>query len=491
MSSTETLGSSDDGLASPVTSTKTSKPGLAGHLGTADLVLAALAFAGPLAGTAGYITIIIAAGNGIGAPGVFLATMAVLLLFSVGYGAMTRSVPNPGAFYAYITAGLGRRVGLGSSFLILASYVAIGMGFYGFAGLAVQGFVTSHGGPDIPWWVFSLMFWVLVGTLAYFRVDVSAKVLGILLACEVLVVVIFDVVVFAQGGASGISFEPFTPSAFTSGQLGIALVFAVALFTGFEATAIYREETRDPNKTIPRATKITVLLIGLFYTITAWALITGLGTSEALARATEDPAGAFFAVATQFGGPILSDAANVLLITSILAAHLAIQNVTTRYTWSLGVDGILPAALGKAHPRFQSPHRASITVSSTYLVLTGILIVLGLSAAEIYAWFAGAAAFTIMVAMTLTSLAAVFYFRKNPDPTLSRWKTLIAPALAFVALVVMDILGVINFPSLIGGSQLLSNIMLLSSLFVFVIGIVTAEVLRRKKPNVYQRIGRQ
>lgn len=321
--------------------------------------------------------------------------------------------------------------------------------------------------------------------------DLSAKVLGILLVCEVLVVAAFDVVVFSQGGASGISFEPFTPSALTSGQLGIALVFAVALFTGFEATAIYREETRNANTTIPRATTITVILIGLFYAITSWALITGLGTADAVALATEDPAGAFFSVATRFGGTILSDAANLLLITSILAAHLAIQKITTRYTYSLAVDGILPHRLGKAHPRFRSPHRASVTVSLTYLTLTGLLIVVGLKAEEIYAWFAGASAFTIMVAMTLTSLAAVFYFRKNPQPELSLWKSTLAPAVAFLALAGMVVLSIINFPSLIGGSQLLSNIMLLSSLLVFVIGVVTAEILRQKKPNVYHRIGRQ
>ncbi|WP_190813048.1 APC family permease [Saccharopolyspora pogona] len=83
--------------------------GLHGKLGTRDLVLAALAFAGPLAGTSGYITIIIAYGNGLGAPSAFLVTTVALLFFAAGYGAMTRFVPNPGAFYAYITAGLGRR----------------------------------------------------------------------------------------------------------------------------------------------------------------------------------------------------------------------------------------------------------------------------------------------------------------------------------------------------------------------------------------------
>ncbi|MCA4134830.1 APC family permease [Arthrobacter sp. M4] len=465
--------------------------GLTGRLGTADLVLAALAFAGPLAGTAGYISILISAGNGIGAPSTFLVTMAVLILFSTGYGALTRFVPNPGAFYAYITAGLGRSVGLGSSFLILSSYIAIGVGFYGFAGLAVQQFVVTHGGPELPWWVFSLVFWAAVGTLAYFRIEVSAKVLGVLLLLEVLVVAIFDIAVMSRGGEEGFSLEPFTLPALFSGSPGIALLFGIALFTGFEATAIYREETRDPDRTIPRATMITVVLIGVFYAITAWAMITGLGTSQAVAKATEDPAGVFFQVATAFGGQILSDAANLLLITSILAAHLSIQNVTTRYTYSLGVDGILPKGLGHAHPRFNSPYRASMTASATFLILTGVLIIAGLSATEIYAWFAGAAAFTILVAMTLTSLAAVVYFRRNRTSNLNGWQSFWAPLLAFLAMTGMVILGIYNFPSLIGGSDLLSSIMLLSSLAIFVAGIGTAEVLRRKKPHVYARIGRQ
>jgi amino acid transporter len=465
--------------------------GLRGRLKTADLVLAALAFAGPLAGTAGYITIIISSGNGIGAPSAFLAVMVVLLLFAVGYGAMTRFVPNPGAFYAYITAGLGRPTGLGASFLILASYLAIGVGFYGFAGLAISDFVVRVGGPEIDWWLYSLIVWVLVGTLAFFRVDLSAKVLGVLLLLEVAVVVIFDVVCFVSGGPEGISLRPFTPDAMFSGSIGIALIFGVALFTGFEATAIYREETIDPEKTIPRATIITVLVIGLFYAITSWAFITGLGTSQAVARSIEDPAGAFFAVALEYGGTVLSDVASVLLITSIFAAHLAIQNVVTRYTWSLSVDGILPKFLSKSHPRFHSPYRASVATSITFFVLTAALIIAGLSSLEIYAWFAGAASFTIIVAMTLTSLAAVVFFRRHPQPGLSPWRSFIAPGLAFLGLLAFAVLAQLNFSSLTGGSNTLSNIMIGAAYVIFAIGFVTALILRRTHPATYKKIGRQ
>jgi amino acid transporter len=142
----------------------------------------------------------------------------------------------------------------------------------------------------------------------------------------------------------GISAIPFTIEAFTSGHLGNALVFTVALFTGFEAIAIYREETINPEKTIPRAITLTVLCVGAFYILTSWAAITGLGNTNAVSAATNDLAGSFFTVATTYLGTVFVDLTSVLLLTSVFAAHLAIQNVATRYVYSLSKDGILPRA---------------------------------------------------------------------------------------------------------------------------------------------------
>lgn len=488
---TDSSGSQVAQSASPAMPSEKSSAGITGHLGTLDLILTTLAFAGPLAGTTGYITVMIAFGNGIGTPLTFLAVMVVLLMFSVGYGAMTRYVPKAGAFYAYITAGLGRPAGLGSSFLILASYYSIGVGFYAFAGLTTRHFVVSHGGPDLPWWAFSLVFWAAVATLAYFHVAISAKVLGVLLIAEVLVVLVFDAVIMIAGGEEGVSMRPFSIDEFSSGSIGIAFIFAIALFSGFEGTAIYREETRDPDRTIPRATMLVVLFIGLFYALTSWAMITALGTSQAVTRSNEEGAAAFDIVATKFVGSIFVDITSLLLLTSIFAAHLAIQNVSTRYMYSLAVDGILPRYLGRAHPRHKSPARASVTVSAVFLVLTAVLVAAGLTDIEIYTWFAGVASFTIICAMTITSLSAVVYFRKNNHTAVSTWQGTIAPLIAFGSLLVMVYLGIENFPTLIGGSQMLANIMLAVSVAIFVFGVVLAIILRRTKPDVYMRIGRQ
>lgn len=483
-----------DAVMAPVAGSATvpteGRPELAGHLNALDIALAALAYAGPLAGTAGYVSLLIGAGNGLGAPLAFFCVMVILLFFSVGYGALTKHVPHPGAFYAYITAGLGRVVGLGSAFLLMASYLTIGVGCYAFSGTAAAQFVEGFGGPAIPWWLYAFGFWAGVAALGYFHVGVSAKVLGVLLVAEVLVILVFDMLVFSNGGPEGISLRPFTWQSFTSGNLGVSLLFAIGLFSGFEATAIYREETRDPGKTIPRATSLVVLFIGLFYTIAAWALITALGTSQAVALAGKDPAGVFFTMARHYGGNGYYHVASALIITSIFAADLAIHNVTTRYIYSLSRDGILPRFFGVAHPRHQSPHRASFLNSGVYLTCTAAPIAVGLTGEQIYSWFAGMAAFGLICAMTITSLATVIYFRRAGVRE-TMWAGTIAPALALAGLSIMVVVSYVNFTALISGSRSLANAMLLFFVLVFVIGLGMALWLQRHRPETYRRIGRQ
>lgn len=477
-------------LAVSITADPMSGVALEGRLNTIDIALATLAYAGPLGGVVGYTALIIGEGNGLGAPLAFAAVMIILIFFAVGYGALTKHIPFPGAFYAYITAGLGRAVGLGSSFLILGSYVAMGVGAYAFSGVVAKQFVEGLGGPVIEWWVYALLFWATVASLAYFHVALSAKVLGVLLMAELVAIFWFDGAVLLQGGKEGISFQPFTWTAFSSGNLGIAMIFSLALFVGFEATAIYREETRDPDRTIPRATMAVVVFIGLFYMLSSWALIAGLGTSQAVSLSRADPAGVFFPVARLFCGAAFYHVTSMLIISSMFAADLAVHNVTTRYIYSLAVDGIFLKALGLAHPHYHSPHRASITVSAIYFVSTASLTLIGLTSEQIYSRFTGVAAFGVNCAMAITSLATIVYFSKRRHG-MPIWQVIIAPFIALIGLSVMAYLSLVNLPILIGGSQDIARLMTATGIALFVFGFVLALWFRINKPDVYAKIGRQ
>lgn len=192
--------------------------GLRGSVGVAGIVFLVVAAAAPLTAIGGALPVMFAIGNGPGVPAAYLVVAVVLLLFSVGYAAMSRHVVDTGAFYAYVTSGLGRITGSGAASLALLTYTAIQAGIYGLAGATLNSLVTDYGGPDVPWWLWSGLLLLLVALLGYRNIDVGTKVLAVLLVLEVGIVAVVVVAILAKGGADGIDVTSFTPSAFTSGS---------------------------------------------------------------------------------------------------------------------------------------------------------------------------------------------------------------------------------------------------------------------------------
>lgn len=253
---------------------------LRGSLGTGSIVLMVVAAAAPLTVISGLVPLGISGGNGAGFPMTFAVTTGVLLLFAVGFTAMSRYIPGTGAFYLYIGHGLGRGAGVGSAMLALVSYSTVQLAVYGYLGPAMSSLITSYGGPEVPWWIFSLASLALVAVLGFRHIELSGKVLGILLIAEVGIVVVLDAFIIADGGPEGPSTAMFSPSEIFSGSPGVALVFALAGYIGFESTAIFRDEAKDPARTIPRATYAALILIGGFYALSSWAVVTAGGATR-------------------------------------------------------------------------------------------------------------------------------------------------------------------------------------------------------------------
>jgi amino acid transporter len=144
---------------------------------------------------------------------------------------------------------------------------------------AAAGFVSENLGIDLPWWVYAFIGMAIIAVLGYRQVDLSVKVLAILVSLEFLIVLILDAAILIQGGQGGIAplnAVPFTWASFLGGSVAIALLFNFASFIGFEATT-YSEEARDPKRTVPRATYVAVLTIGIFYTVTTYHMVEGQG----------------------------------------------------------------------------------------------------------------------------------------------------------------------------------------------------------------------
>lgn len=447
---------------------------LTGKLGPTAIVFMVVAAAAPLTVVAGTFPIGIAAGNGAAFPASYLVCTAVLLLFAVGFTAMARRVRGAGAFYTYVAHGFGRHAGLGAALLALLSYTAVQVGVYGYLGAAMNDLVTSHGGPAVPWYLYAIAMMAIVGTLGYRHIELSGKVLGVLLICEVGIVMVVNVAVIGRGGDHGLSTAVVNPSSFFSGAPGIALIFALAGYIGFEATAVFRDEARDPERTIPRATYVALLVIGGFYALSSWAMVSAWGDEGSVTIATNDPATMLTQTATRYAGSLTGDLVQIFLITSLFAALLSFHNVLARYIFSLGKTRALPQRCGRSHPRHASPHIASVvqTISALVIVIACVATQLD-PVTQVFTWFVGAASVGIVILMTLTSAAVVAYFRRTKSDT-RPWNTLIAPTLGFLGLATLSVMTAVNLPLLVGGSNTLAAVIGALLLGAFLGGIALA-----------------
>jgi amino acid transporter len=431
------------------------KPNALGVLGILFFVLSAQA---PLTGIAGAVPIAVLLGNGPGAPAAYGAAGLIILLFSVGFVAMSRHVIDAGAFYLYIGRGLGRRAGTGSAAVALSAYCTIQAAMYGLYGVILSGLVAQHTGLEVPWWAWVLATIVVVQLLGLAGIEIGAKLLACFVLAEFGIMLAFALVTLVKGGGpEGLAVaETFSPQAALAGAPGVALMFAVASMFGFEATAIYGEEARDPRRTVPRATYTSVLVISGFFVFASWMLISSYGPSKAVAAAGQalesgDSATFVFApVAAQLGSWTAS-VLPILLVTSLFAGILAFHNSANRYLLSLGRQGVLPRRLGALNRR-HSPWLAGWTQTGIAALLVMPFAVAGLDPVlTLFSWFSGVAVLGIMLLYLLTSISVVIFFRRERLDT-RPWNTLIAPVLGALGIAGAISLILANFTTLIGGS---------------------------------------
>jgi len=469
---------------------------LTGKLGTTSIVFMVVAAAAPLTVIGGAAPLGMLLGNGVGFPALYAISGVILLLFAVGLAAMTRVVPRPGAFFTYIGYGLGNRMGLSAAFLALLTYTTIQVSVYGYLGYILELTFTGLGAPSIPWWIWSLAMVAAVGVLGYRHIDVSSKVLGVLLLGEIGIVLLLVLVVVVTGGADGISFTSFEPAQVTSGSPAIGLMFAIAAFIGFEATAIFRDEARDPERTIPRATYAAVIGVGLFYTVASWGLIMAWGPDKIMAAVSEDPGGLILRTTERYLGSGGEVVVNILLITSMFACVLSFHNVLARYQHSMAGVGALPAGLGRVHHTHLSPFRSSFAQTITGGLLVLLSGVLGLDPVlEVFTWFSGVATLAIAVLMAVTSVAVIVWFSRSTAER-SVWRTVVAPALGLIGLVIAAVAIGANFPMLVGDVDAAGvprwgalSIGLVGLVLILpAIGWVQGTVMKKARPQAYARL---
>ena len=461
------------------------------RLGVVQLFFFTVAASAPLTVLGGGVTTTFAVTGIAGVPLSFLVLAAALALFAVGYAAMSRHVANAGAFYSYLAQGLGRVWAVAGAFVALISYNAIQIGLYGLFGAAFGDFAATVFGIELSWWVWSLLALVVVGLLGVLRVDLNAGVLAVLLVLEILAVIIYDIGAFRDPAGGTVTAVGLTPDSLLVPGVGAVFAFGIAGFIGFESSAIYSEECRDPRVTVGRATFAALAFTGLFYAVSAWAMIVTVGAADVQAAAVENGPGLVFGALAEHWGTTVADIANVLFLTSVFAALLSFHNGVARYLFALGREQVLPSTLSRVGTRSGGPVAGSVAQTVLALVVLVLFVVAGADPVlEVFTWFSGMAAVGVVLLMAGTSAAVVGFFRRDPHDA-STWQRMIAPIAATVALLALVVLLVANFDALLGTTPESPLRWILPALvgLAAVAGAIWATYLRSSRPDVFEGIG--
>ena len=464
----------------------------AGRLRLPAVLCTAIGAAAPLTVIAGVVTTGYAETGLIGIPIAFVAVALVLACFTPGYLAMNRTIGNSGAFYSFVSAGLGRPAGVAAAFTALLAYNALQVGLYGILGPVTQPLLQQIG-IDVPWWVISVAAWALVALLGVLSISISGRVITWLLAAEIAVICLFTVGNLAHPADGTLALASLDPGNLIGPGAGAVLVLGILAFVGFEAPAVYSEETRDPHRTIPAATYLAIGVVGLLYTVGSWALASTVGPDHIAQRSAEQGQDLLFTLAAEHFGETVSTIGRVLLVTSLLVAAIAFHNTPSRYLFALGREKVLPARCGDTWRRTDAPIIGSITQSAL-----GITVIVVYAAAgwdplvTLFYWAGTAGGLGILILLTATSLAVLAHLlRQTRAGNHSRVTTLITTTLASAFLVTIVIAAGANLPSLFGvtADSPIVTAVLAAYLVTILTGLAWALNLRRSRPAAYRAIG--
>ncbi|MFE1949011.1 MULTISPECIES: amino acid permease [Streptomyces] len=329
----------------------------------------------------------------------FVAAGIVCALAALCYAEFASTVPVAGSAYTFAYASIGELpawiIGwdLVLEFALGTAVVAVGWSGY------VRSLMDNIGwhlpvsleGPDVPGGTFDILSFLLVLVLTAVLVlgmKLSARITALVVAIKVTVVMI--VIVAGLFFIVGDNYKPFIPDPVTPesgggwetaplvqlmfgyeatnfGLMGIFTAASIVFFAfiGFDVVATAAEETKLPQRDMPRGILgslliCTILYVAVALVVTGMQHYTKLSVSAPLADAFKDVGHPFYAGVISFGAAVgLTTVCLILLLGQ------------TRVFFAMSRDGLLPRFFSKTHPKFRTPYRPTILLGVIISVVAG------------------------------------------------------------------------------------------------------------------------
>ncbi|HJT22882.1 MAG TPA: amino acid permease [Nitrospira sp.] len=297
-------------------------------------------------------------------------------LAALCYAEMSAMIPVAGSAYTYSYATLGELLAWLTGWNLILEYgvacVAVAIGWSGYfnnllklAGIELPYWAThAPGGPDGGVANFPAAIIVLLVTIILVvGIKESARATGMVVIVKLAVILFF--IGIGSTSINPENWSPFMPQGFAGVGAAAAIVFFA--YIGFDAVSTAAEEARNPKRDVPLGIIGSLGVCTVLYIAVA-AVLTGLIPSDRI-DIHAPVAEALRLVGFKWGAAVVAVGA-VAGITSVLVVMMLGQ---IRVFFAMSRDRLLGPWLSSVHPRFGTPHRATILTGIAVAILSALI----------------------------------------------------------------------------------------------------------------------
>jgi APA family basic amino acid/polyamine antiporter len=305
----------------------------------------------------------------------FVLSGITCALAALCYAEFSAMIPVAGSAYTYSYATLGEFLAWLTGWNLILEYgvacVAVAIGWSGYFNNLLK-----LAGLELPYWAThppagdggianfpAAIIVLLVTIILVIGIKESARATGIIVMIKLAVILFFIAV--GVPAVNPENWTPFLPQGFAGVQAAAAIIFFA--YIGFDAVSTAAEEARNPQRDLPLGIIGSLAICTLLY-ISVAAVLTGLIPSNKI-DIHAPVAEALNLVGFKWGAAIVAIGA-VAGITSVLVVMMLGQ---IRVFFAMSRDRLLGPWLCKVHPRFGTPHRATILTGIAVAVLAAVI----------------------------------------------------------------------------------------------------------------------
>ena len=453
-----------------------------GVVGLARIIAFGASNVAPAGAVVGGLVIVVSYA-GFASPLVVLIAFAASLCCASSIAEFARRLPSAGSLYTYNSRGLGRTGGFLTGWMMVLAYA-----LYAPAGIALTSayasqLVVTLAHVTVSGWALFLVIVAAVAGVAYLGISTSSSVDLLLVTGEVAVIAALAITILVKIGPAHYSAAVLTPVSSPDGQLaGIAtaMIYGISAFAGFETAAALGEEARNTRRSIPASTIGVVLVTGAFFLLVVCAEMFGVGQHGVSGFTRQaNPLGY---LTSRYWSPSVLWAIDLVIVVTGLGFVIATFNAAIRILFAMGREQVLPGGLARLSGR-----HTPVTAIGLVAVLTlglGLPLTCAAGGARTYGYLVGAAAFSLVLVYLAVNAAIIRAFRTEFRDEFILWRHLLLPATA-AGLYLFPLWGLLR-PRV----YTLATLLPFTALGWLLLGVVTATVLRARRPASFETLGR-